>query len=201
MWLIGQPHQPEGAGRSHDGPASPAASESRHSAADETGGSAAPGEDPARWLTIRSFPTAQQCVAALREERRTLWCTDLSQTAETLDAALAAGGVASAHAPGTCSLTPDGLKTDHGETPPRRLAVAFSGSEGEGVSREMLDAADKRVFLPLHGRRHPLRSVKSHVLLSCMQQDFPSGGSYPCLAQCTHALNTHARQSQSLVLL
>ncbi len=163
VWLIGQPHQPGYTARLPDAPSSPTASESRHSTAAETS-SAAAGEDPAQWLTVRSFPTAQQCIAALREERCTLWSTDLSQSAVTLDAVLCEGRAADAHGSDLGIQMPDGSVTGDDKTPPRRLAVAFSGSEGEGVSRELLDAAEKRVYLPLHGGRHRAAVHRSFTL-------------------------------------
>ena len=200
VWLIGQPHQPGGASaRVPDAPSSPTASESRHSTAGEMS-SAAAGEDPAQWLTIRSFATAQQCIAALREEPCTLWATDLSQSAETLNTVLGEGRVSLAPAPDTGGLVPDGPVSGAGETPLRRLAVAFSGSEGEGVSRELLDAADKRVYLPLHGGRHRAAVHKSFNLcwvcglrgargtkrarVSCLRQHGHCGGT-GSLAVCT----------------
>ena len=153
VWLIGQPPQPEGNARLSDGPHIPAAGESRHSTVGAAG-SAASGDDPAQWLTIRSFTTAQQCVAALREEQCALWCTALSQSAEVLPAVLNERSSAKARTREPSSLSPDDSLHGDNPAPARRLAVAFSGSEAEGVSQEMLDAADKLVYLPLHGGRH-----------------------------------------------
>ena len=154
VWLIRQPHQPEGAARLPDGPHSPAASEYRHSMAGATG-SAASGEDPAQWaLTIRSFVTAQQCIAAVREEQCALWCTALSQSAEVLPAVLGKRSIAKSSTRGSSSLAPVAPQRGDDQALARRLAVAFSGSEAEGVSQEMIDAADKLVYLPLHGGRH-----------------------------------------------
>ena len=153
VWLIGTAHQPEDVARlPADGPSSPANSDSRHSTAGAAG-SAAAGEDPAQWLTVRSFATTQDCVAALAGERCRLWCTDLSQSAEVLDAVLRdrSGGGACTREPS--SLAPDGLATAEDEAPARRLAVAFGGSEAEGVSQELREEAEKLVYLPLHGVR------------------------------------------------
>jgi len=182
VWLIGQPHQPGGTARLPDAPSSPTASESRHSTAGEVS-STASGDDPAQWLTIRSFLTAQQCIAALRDERCTLWSTDLSQSAETLDAAVREGGAASARAPDPGSQVPeDGPVTGDDEAPPGRLAVAFSGSEGEGVSRELLDAADKRVYLPLHGGRHSPAMRRVIHKMARMQPQLIAGGKVEAFA-------------------
>jgi hypothetical protein len=128
---------------------------------------------------VRSFATAQQCIAALREEQCTLWCTALTQSAKDLHAVLRQSSVTTSRRPQASGLHPDGLSTkesqrggvtagvsqsstalesdgpatDGGEAPPQRLAVAFSGSEAEGVSRELLDAADQVIYLPLHGEQ------------------------------------------------
>lgn len=81
-------------------------------------------------LWIREFDTTAACVAALREEGRTLWVTDLSQAAESLySRALSAKG---------------------GTGVPKKLALAF-GTESTGASPTLLRAADKRVYLPLNG--------------------------------------------------
>ena len=167
VWLIGQALQAEGGSQAPDAPASPAASESRQSVAVGPASTAA-AEDPAQWLSVRSFATAQHCIAALREEEQcTLWCTALTQAAKDLHAVLrqeqrhdlaqTASLVAaiqtvcrrrraSAEASQLASVSPAPpwsqtiQQTDGGEALPQRLAVAFSGSEAEGVSRELLDA-------------------------------------------------------------
>jgi tRNA G18 (ribose-2'-O)-methylase SpoU len=94
-------------------------------------------------LWIRTFDSTAACVAALREDGRALWVTDLSQAAESLDAPRlkAAGGV------------------------PRRLALAF-GTESTGASPTLLAAADLRVYLPLHGFADSLNlSVAAALIL------------------------------------
>ena len=105
------------------------------------------GGAPARWLSLSTFRSSAECVSALREDGREIWATDLAQSAERLDHVLqwcgvnGAGGGAAANGGG-------------GEVVgavPVRLAVVFGGSEAEGVSREMLMAAHRRVYLPLHG--------------------------------------------------
>jgi tRNA (guanosine-2'-O-)-methyltransferase len=77
-----------------------------------------------RWLTVRRFTTTADCVAALREAGRALWVTALSPTAACL-------GV-------------DPLPI------PSSVAVVF-GREIDGASDAMLAAADRLVYLPMHG--------------------------------------------------
>jgi len=77
-----------------------------------------------RFLTLRSFKTTGECIQALREDSRQIWATDLSPVAVSLEE-----------------------KTL--EVPPK-VAVIF-GREAEGCSKEILEAADRRVYLPLHG--------------------------------------------------
>ena len=70
-------------------------------------------------------------MAALREEGRTVWATDLAQGAVVL-------------APGAAWL---------GDTPaslPEKLALVI-GTESTGVSQFILDNADRRVYLPQNG--------------------------------------------------
>ena len=77
-----------------------------------------------KWLTLRFFDRPEDCIAALRDLGREIWVTDLSQEA--------------------ACLTNDKCRL------PDRLAVVF-GTESTGASPAMLLAADRRVYLPLHG--------------------------------------------------
>lgn len=86
-----------------------------------------------KWLTLRHFETTAALVAALREDGRAIWVTDLSQNAEVLEVP----GAGAAEASPRAAL-------------PSRLAICF-GAELSGASVELLRAADKRVYLPLHG--------------------------------------------------
>ena len=79
-------------------------------------------------LDVRTFTSTAACIAAVRADGRELWVTDLSQDALALDADAAS----------LASVLPP------------RLAVVI-GSEGVGVSKRMIDAADRRVFLPMYG--------------------------------------------------
>ncbi|KAG9410637.1 hypothetical protein AC1031_018659 [Aphanomyces cochlioides] len=93
------------------------------------------------WLTIRRFKTSAACIKALREtgyevkrhacptgstvdDFTQIWTTELSQEAVSLEA-------------------PE-LKI------PERVAIVM-GREADGVSKDMIAAADKRVYLPIHG--------------------------------------------------
>ncbi|GIL48456.1 hypothetical protein Vafri_4975 [Volvox africanus] len=108
-----------------------------------------------QWLDIRTFATTAECIAALHADRREIWATDLAQTALLLDG------------------------TDM--TLPQRLAVVM-GREADGVSQEMLNAAHKRVCLPMYGFNDSLNlSVATammlhHLFLCCPEArgDLPS---------------------------
>jgi tRNA G18 (ribose-2'-O)-methylase SpoU len=79
------------------------------------------------WLTIRSFETTTECIAALREDGREIWVTDLSKSAIQLE-----------------DTKNNNLKV------PARMALVI-GREADGCSQEILAEADKRVFLPMYG--------------------------------------------------
>mmetsp|Transcript_17247 Transcript_17247/g.53853 ORF Transcript_17247/g.53853 Transcript_17247/m.53853 type:complete len:204 (+) Transcript_17247:286-897(+) len=92
-----------------------------------------------KWLEIRSFATTQACVEALRADGRDIWVSELAQAAECFTA------------------EPTAL--------PRRLAIVL-GTESTGASEKMLAAADRRVYLPLHGWADSLNlSVAAALLL------------------------------------
>ena len=78
-----------------------------------------------RWLTIRRFTSTAECIAALREDRREIWVTALSSGCVKLD-------------------------RQHCHPLPQRLAIVL-GRELDGVSQEMISAADRAVFLPMVG--------------------------------------------------
>eukprot|EP01126_Amoeba_proteus_P039424 TRINITY_DN4155_c0_g1_i2.p1 TRINITY_DN4155_c0_g1~~TRINITY_DN4155_c0_g1_i2.p1 ORF type:complete len:271 (+),score=49.15 TRINITY_DN4155_c0_g1_i2:82-894(+) len=77
------------------------------------------------FLSIRKFQTSEECVKALKEEGRTIWATALSTNAVSLDTVV------------------------HQDIP-QKLALVI-GREADGCSQAMLEAADKCVYLPLHG--------------------------------------------------
>lgn len=92
------------------------------------------------WLSIRQFPTPATCLAALREEGWEIWATDLGRGAEeaTLE-----------------NLSPL----------PQKVALVV-GRESDGVSRDFLEAADRRLWLPLFGFGESLNlSVATGILL------------------------------------
>lgn len=79
------------------------------------------------WLSVRHFSTTAACIEALRSDGRTIWATDLCHSADLLD-----------------------YETSKTLKIPSRLAVVM-GREADGVSQAMLDAADRRIFLPMYG--------------------------------------------------
>jgi len=92
-----------------------------------------------RFLTLRKFRTSVECIEVLRAEGREIWATDLSQVAVSLD--------------------------QPGLNVPNKLAIVM-GREAEGVTREFLEAADRRVFLPLFGFTESLNlSVATALVL------------------------------------
>jgi len=76
------------------------------------------------FLTVKEFQTSQECLIALQEEGRTIWATDLSAQAVSLD--------------GQPIVIPN------------KLALVM-GRESDGCSSVFLEAAQKRVYLPIHG--------------------------------------------------
>eukprot|EP00198_Chlamydomonas_reinhardtii_P005129 XP_001694465.1 predicted protein [Chlamydomonas reinhardtii] len=103
-----------------------------------------------QWLDIRTFPTTAECVAALRADGREIWATDLAQSAILLE--------------GTAIQLPP------------RLAIVM-GREADGVSAEMLEAANRctglRVCLPMYGYNDSFNlsvataMVLHHLFLCC----------------------------------
>lgn len=98
-----------------------------------------------KWVSIREFDDTESCIAALREDGRTIWVTDLSQEAVDFDDLL-----------GRESPSPGGI--------PDKVAVVF-GSEGMGVSETMINAADTRVYLKMHGFADSLNLSVSAALI------------------------------------
>lgn len=79
-----------------------------------------------KWLSVRWFDSAPDCVAALRDEGCAIWAADLAPTAKPL------------------VLGPDALRV------PPRLGVVM-GRELDGLSDAMRASADALVYLPMHG--------------------------------------------------
>jgi len=96
-----------------------------------------------KWLTMLSFDSTEACVTALREGGYTIWASDLSDAAECLS------------------------NENRGafEPMPSKIALVI-GRESDGVSPEMLAAADRRVFLPMYGFTESFNlSVASSLML------------------------------------
>lgn len=93
------------------------------------------------WVSRRSFPGIQECIGAVREEGMTLWATDLNDGADEIRTA--------------ADLQPF----------PERVALVI-GRELQGVSDELLLAADRRVYLPMAGFTESLNlSVATALVL------------------------------------
>jgi len=76
------------------------------------------------WLTIKRYDTTTECITDLQAEGREIWATDLSQESVSLEG-------------------------EDFVIPPKVAIVV--GNETDGVSQEMLNAAEKRIYLPIHG--------------------------------------------------
>jgi tRNA G18 (ribose-2'-O)-methylase SpoU len=91
------------------------------------------------FLTIRRFRSTTECIEALRQDSREIWATDLSATAIPLD--------------------------NHSLNVPKKLALVI-GREADGCSKEILAAADKKVYLPMYGFTESLNlSVAAALIL------------------------------------
>ncbi|MBO46282.1 MAG: hypothetical protein CMJ96_05220 [Planctomycetes bacterium] len=77
------------------------------------------------WLSIRYFQSPHDCLTALQDEGWTICATDLGRTAEPLSLS---------------TLLPF----------PEKMAIVM-GRESDGVSKLMLEAADRRFYLPMQG--------------------------------------------------
>jgi tRNA G18 (ribose-2'-O)-methylase SpoU len=124
------------------------------------------------WLTVREFDSSAECLRALRDDRCQVWATDLSQAAVPLTVSRMPrslpkipGSVASEDGSGSCSY---------------RIALVF-GTEAVGVSREFLDNADLRVYLPLRGFADSLNlSVAAALVIHQVFTLYPDlVGNYP----------------------
>lgn len=108
-------------------------------------------KEAGEWLTLRQFDSSAECIGALRASQYEVWVTALSQHAIALDAAVL-------HVPPS----------------PTKVAVVF-GREADGVSAEMVAAADKLVYFPLHGFSESLNlSVSAALILQTILQKEPS---------------------------
>lgn len=75
-------------------------------------------------MSVHPFTTTRDCITALRDKGYSIWVT---------------------------VLTPDAIPID---TPtlelPEKLAIVF-GRESDGCSQEIIDEADKKVYIPIYG--------------------------------------------------
>ncbi len=78
------------------------------------------------WLSLRTFESSVELLVALREAGCAIWATDLSSTSEAV----------------TCA--------EELQPVPERVAIVV-GREVDGVSEELLRAADRRLHLPMRG--------------------------------------------------
>ncbi|MDA1267230.1 MAG: hypothetical protein O2816_19280, partial [Planctomycetota bacterium] len=78
------------------------------------------------WLSLREFASSEALLAALRQDGWALWASDLSERAEELAA-------------------PEDLRPV-----PEKVALVV-GREVDGVSQTLLEAADRRLYLPMQG--------------------------------------------------
>ena len=103
------------------------------------------------WLSMRTFDTIKDCIAALREQKCEIWATDLAPEAVGLDAT---------------------SKPSHFPSS-GRLALVI-GRESDGVSQEMLQASDRRVYLPMFGFTESFNlSVATALILQRILDWFP----------------------------
>lgn len=93
-----------------------------------------------QWLTVRFFEDTTECVAALRKEGCTIWATDLSPQAVPVE--------------NPATLQPL----------PSRVALIL-GREVGGVSEELLTAAERRLYLPMHGFTESLNLAIAAALI------------------------------------
>ena len=92
-----------------------------------------------KWLNLRAFHNAEDCIAAMVADGREIWVSDLSQQAVSLSSSALAL--------------------------PQRMALVI-GTESTGASPEMLRAAHRRIYLPLHGFADSLNlSVAAAMLM------------------------------------
>lgn len=109
-----------------------------------------------RWLTRRLFESIEECLAAAREEKLAIWATDLG--------------------PGAMEITtPESLQPF-----PERVALVI-GRELQGVSEKILEVADRRIFLPMHGftESFNLSVATALVLQRCFDSEPSLVGAMP----------------------
>ena len=101
-----------------------------------------------RWLDIKIFPQATECINQLHKEQWEIWATDLCENAKDCIAE---------------------------ELPaiPKKIALVL-GRESDGVSSEFLQAAEHRLRLPMHGFAESLNlSVAAGLFLAALFRACP----------------------------
>ena len=119
---------------------------------------ASAGRGAARFLTVREFEDVESMRVALRQVPSCeLWCSDLGQAA--------------------CVLETDAPWVG-AQRLPKRVALCF-GTESTGVSNEMLESCDRRVYLPMHGFSDSLNvGVAAALALERVKELLGGGGDY-----------------------
>lgn len=75
-------------------------------------------------MTITKFETTKECIEFLRKENYTIWVTDLS---------------------------PQSVRIDSEDLViPEKVAIVF-GRETDGCSKEIINASDLRIYIPIYG--------------------------------------------------
>lgn len=102
------------------------------------------------WLTLRTFEGTDELLRELRRSSAAIWATDLSQRAESVN-------------------SPEVLRPV-----PERVALVM-GREVDGVSPALLEAADRRLYLPMQGFTESFNlSVATALLLQRLFDADPS---------------------------
>ena len=107
------------------------------------------------WLDVKEFETTSECIKTLRDEGYTIWSTDLSQVAVCLtrEALLEDYYNSQSQQFIYTSDEKENSKVNNDydiNVIPDKLAIVF-GTEAVGCTAEILNASDKRVYLPLYG--------------------------------------------------
>lgn len=108
------------------------------------------------WITRRVFPSIEECLAQVKSEGFELWSTDLGDGAEAVTG-------------------PEVLRPF-----PKKVALVI-GRELQGVAPEILEASDRRLYLPMSGFTESLNlSVAAALLVQrCFDADPSLVGAMP----------------------
>jgi len=103
------------------------------------------GKNAQRWLTVREFTSAEDCIEALRADGRQVWVTALEQSAHV--------------------LTPGAPWLEEPDALPQKVAIVL-GAEEAGVSEIFKQSADRLVYLPLCGFAESLNVSVAAALIT-----------------------------------